>query len=424
MIYQSKILNETTEILSHRSGLTVILCPKPGAVSNYAGFCAKYGSIDTRFKVAGDENYTDIVDGVAHFLEHKLFESEQDDAFSLFAKTGASANASTSFDKTNYYFTATRNFYEALEILLDFVTHPYFSEQTVAKEQGIIGQEIKMYDDLPGWRVYFNFLGALYRNNPVRIDIGGSIESISKITPALLDRIYSAFYSLRNMALVVAGDFEREKVLALCDECLAVAPALEILRDETPEPPEIVKNFVNQRLEVGLPLFQCGYKLRRPSAEEEPVYFAAGEALCELAVGEGSALYRKLYDAGLVNSNFGGGLDGSRGHCCLAFGGESSDPEAVASRIKAAFAALAQGISDGDFERVKAKLCGRILYGYNTPAGAGRIANEAYFSGVAPFAHAEAYFNLKKSDLEALLAKEVDERRFALSTVTGFERKP
>ena len=422
MIYQSKILNETTEILSHRSGLTVILCQKPGAVSNYAGFCAKYGSIDTRFMLKGDAGYTDIVDGIAHFLEHKLFESEQGDAFTLFAKTGASANAATSFDKTNYYFTTTRNFYEALKILLDFVTHPYFSEQTIAKEQGIIGQEIKMYDDLPGWRVYFNFLGALYHNSAVKIDIGGSIESISKITPALLNKIYSAFYSLRNMTLVVAGDFERKKVLTLCDECLAFAPEIEIIREEKPEPSAIVKNFVNQQLEVGLPLFQCGYKLRKPTAKEEPVYFAAGEALCELAVGEGSTLYRELYDAGLINSNFGGGLDSSRGHCILIFGGESPDPEAVANKLKAAFAELAKGISDEDFLRVKSKLCSRIINSYNTPIGAGRIANEAFFSGVAPFAHAEAYFNLQKSDLVSLLNDEVDESRFALSTVTGFKK--
>ncbi|HOP11393.1 MAG TPA: pitrilysin family protein [Oscillospiraceae bacterium] len=422
MIYQSKILNETTEILTHRSGLTVILCQKPGAVSNYAGFCAKYGSIDTRFKLSEDDGYTDIVDGVAHFLEHKLFESEQGDALTLFAKTGVNANAGTSFDKTNYYFTATRNFYEALRILLDFVTHPYFSEQTIAKEQGIIGQEIKMYDDLPGWRVYFNFLGALYHNSAVKIDIGGSIESISKITPALLNKIYSAFYSLRNMALVVSGDFEREKVLSLCDECLVFAPEIEIVSDEKPEPPEIVRDFVNQQLEVVMPLFQCGYKMRKPSANEEPIYFAAGEALCELAVGEGSTLYRELYDTGLINSNFGGGLDGSRGHCCLIFGGESPAPETVAEKIKTAFAGLFQGISDEDFERVKSKLCGRILNQYNTPIGAGRIANEAFFSGVDPFAHAEAYFNLQKSDLESLLSKEVDYSRFALSTVTGFER--
>ena len=370
----------------------------------------------------GDAGYTDIVDGIAHFLEHKLFESEQGDAFTLFAKTGASANAATSFDKTNYYFTTTRNFYEALKILLDFVTHPYFSEQTIAKEQGIIGQEIKMYDDLPGWRVYFNFLGALYHNSAVKIDIGGSIESISKITPALLNKIYSAFYSLRNMTLVVAGDFERKKVLTLCDECLAFAPEIEIIREEKPEPSAIVKNFVNQQLEVGLPLFQCGYKLRKPTAKEEPVYFAAGEALCELAVGEGSTLYRELYDAGLINSNFGGGLDSSRGHCILIFGGESPDPEAVANKLKAAFAELAKGISDEDFLRVKSKLCSRIINSYNTPIGAGRIANEAFFSGVAPFAHAEAYFNLQKSDLVSLLNDEVDESRFALSTVTGFKK--
>ncbi|WP_312640611.1 EF-P 5-aminopentanol modification-associated protein YfmH, partial [Hydrogenoanaerobacterium sp.] len=222
-VISSERLGENYVKIKHSSGLTMLLCPKPQFSSAYALFGAEIGSIDTTFKTSKDNDFVTVPAGIAHYLEHKLFESEDGDAFERYAKTGASANAYTSFDKTAYLFSCADNFKESIEILLDFVTHPYFTEETVRKEQGIIGQEIKMYDDNPDWRVLFNLLGALYVNNPVRVDIAGTVESIAEIDADLLYRCYNTFYNLNNMVLVVAGNFEIDTVLEAADRILKPA---------------------------------------------------------------------------------------------------------------------------------------------------------------------------------------------------------
>ena len=197
--------------IKHDSGLTMLLCPMEGFSTAYAAFTTKLGSVDTRFKTQDDADFVDVPEGVAHFLEHKMFENEEGDAFARYAKTGASANAFTSFDRTSYLFACTDRFSESLEILLDFVRRPYFTEASVQKEQGIIGQEIRMYDDSGDWRVMFNLLGALYHNHPVRIDIAGTVESIVQIDHELLYRCHRTFYHLNNMVLCVAGNFTVEQ---------------------------------------------------------------------------------------------------------------------------------------------------------------------------------------------------------------------
>ena len=207
-----KRVGDTYYKLEHPSGLTVFIYPKENSNSTYAVFGTKYGSVDNQFRRSDEDTVHTVPEGIAHFLEHKLFESEDGDAFARYAKTGASANAYTSFDMTCYLFSCTENVEASLEILLDFVQSPYFTEQTVQKEQGIIGQEIRMYDDDPQWRVMFNLLGALYHTHPVKIDIAGTVESISHITPELLYQCYHTFYDLHNMALCVAGNIDKETV--------------------------------------------------------------------------------------------------------------------------------------------------------------------------------------------------------------------
>ncbi len=197
---KSQLTGDKYYKVKHKSGLNIYVYEKEGYNSTYAVFGTRYGSINTTFSSNGGEKMT-VPDGIAHYLEHKLFECEDGDAFAKYAKTGANANAFTSFDKTCYLFSTTDNFKESLEILLDFVQRPYFTEETVAKEQGIIGQEIKMYDDSPEWRVMFNLLEIMYHNHPVKIDIAGTVESIAKITPELLYKCYNTFYNLTNMAL-------------------------------------------------------------------------------------------------------------------------------------------------------------------------------------------------------------------------------
>ena len=232
--------------IHHKSGLEILVCEMEGFSTTEAMFGTKYGSINTQFKTAADKDYCTVPEGIAHFLEHKLFENEDCDVFDLYAKTGASANAFTSFDKTCYFFSCSDNFKASLEILLSFVQSPYFTPESVAKEQGIIGQEIRMCDDDPGWRVFFNMLCGLYQKHPVRIDIAGTIESIAQITDDLLYRCYRTFYNLHNMVLAVAGNCTVDEVLEVADRLLkpcddqkleTVFPeeTLDIVRPETVE---------------------------------------------------------------------------------------------------------------------------------------------------------------------------------------------
>ena len=208
-------LDETYYYMKHNTGLEIYVMPKELSTS-YAMLTAKYGSFDNRFAKKGAP-MTEMPEGIAHFLEHKLFESEDGDAFTRYSETGASANAYTSFDRTCYLFSCSDRFYDNLYILLDFVTHPYFTEQTVNKEQGIIAQEIKMYDDSPYWRVLFNMLEKMYYNHPVRVDIAGTVESISKITDKLLYKCYNTFYDLSNMFVCVAGNVKSDEVIDFID---------------------------------------------------------------------------------------------------------------------------------------------------------------------------------------------------------------
>lgn len=260
MIHESKELRERLYEIDHSSGLKIFVMPKENYKSAYAVIGTKYGSIDTCFKRGDQADFTRVPEGIAHFLEHKLFESEDLDAFTRYAETGASANAYTSFDKTCYLFQCSDRFEDSLRILLDFVTHPYFTKETVEKEQGIIGQEITMYYDVPGWMSTFNLLRCLYKNHPVRIDIAGTVESISEITDKLLYDCYNTFYNLNNMALAVVGNVQPEQVVKICDEMLQKAPDIKIERVFEEEPREIVKNFEEYHLAVSVPVFSFGYK--------------------------------------------------------------------------------------------------------------------------------------------------------------------
>ncbi|MCL2694636.1 MAG: insulinase family protein, partial [Oscillospiraceae bacterium] len=225
-IIKNRRVGEEYRVIKHPSGLTICLYPMKGFESAYALFAAKYGSVDVTFKTNEDGDFVTVPAGIAHYLEHKLFENDECDAFQLYAKTGANANAFTSFDKTAYLFSCSQKFEENLRILLSFVQEPYFTDESVAKEQGIIAQEIRMMEDDPGWRVFYNGLQAVYHNNPVRIDIGGTVESIAEIDKELLYRCYKTFYNLNNMVLSIAGNFDVEKTLEICDELLKPTPDL------------------------------------------------------------------------------------------------------------------------------------------------------------------------------------------------------
>ncbi|MEG1942276.1 MAG: pitrilysin family protein, partial [Angelakisella sp.] len=328
-VISSELLHQSYTRVEHSSGLTIMMCPMAGFSTAYAMFAAKVGSIDTTFKTQREDDFVTVPEGIAHFLEHKMFESEEGDTFAQYAKVGASANAYTSFDRTSYLFSCTDKFRESMEILLRQVTVPYFTQQTVEKEQGIIGQEIQMYDDNPGWRVMFNLLGSLYHNNPVRLDIAGTVKSISKISADLLYRCYNTFYNLSNMVLVVAGNFKEQDVLELADQILKKSDDITIAWKKADEPRRVVSHLAEQSLPVSTPIFMIGFKGPEGDSLTNLRHQIMDEVLQEIICGESSPLYRRMYDSGLINGEFEYEIMAGRDYLTASFEGESRDPQEV-----------------------------------------------------------------------------------------------
>lgn len=349
----------------HPSGLKIYILEKPQYNSAYAVFGTKYGSIDTCFSVNGEK--TQVPEGIAHFLEHKLFESEDGDAFTKYAATGAYANAYTSFDRTCYLFSCSDRFYDNLGILLDFVQSPYFTAETVQKEQGIIGQEIRMYDDNPEWRVMFNMLLAMYKKHPVRIDIAGTVESIAEIDDKLLYKCYNTFYNPSNMFICIAGNVNSEKVLSQINGAVKTNDPIEIERIGCDEPDEVSESYVEQKLEVAQPIFCFGYKEAMDKPERTVKEKVCTSLLLEIIAGDASPLYKKLINEGLINDEFSFEYFTGNGYSSVIFEGESMDPKKVAEEIKSEVDRLkADGIDKKLFSAVRCGMYGEAVRSFNS----------------------------------------------------------
>ena len=415
---RSQRLHQQYIALTHESGLRIYLCPIEGFNTAYAMFGTPYGSVDVCFKTDKDADFAEVPAGIAHFLEHKLFENEDCDAFARYAKTGASANAFTSFDRTCYLFESSENFADSLEILLDFVTHPYFTQQTVDKEQGIIGQEIRMYEDNPDWRVMFNLLRALYHKNPVRVDIAGTVESIAQINAELLYRCYNTFYSLSNMALAITGNFDVDEALRVADKVLGKGEPVKIEYRRSDEPESVCERLIEQKLAVSTPMFDIGFKAAPGSYAENIRHSILDEMLIEIIAGEISPLYRRLYDASLINGVFGGECMASRDYICSMFSGESSDPQEVYRLLTAEVARLQkEGIDDELFRVAKSIIYGRYVSAFDSVEGVAGLLMNGAFCGVPMYELVETAAAVTKDELERRLLEGFPVERSALSII-------
>lgn len=354
---------------THSSGLKIYLYPMPGFSSNYAMFGTKYGSIDNEYTTPAGERVC-LPEGIAHFLEHKLFESEEGDAFESYAKTGAYANAYTSFDRTCYLFSCADRFYDNLAILLDFVRTPYFTPKTVAKEQGIIGQEIQMYRDMPGWRVLINMLEGMFHNHPVKIDIPGTRQTIAQITDKLLYGCYERFYNLSNMFLILAGDFNPQQVLDFVEKNLKTCPPQAVRKSLPPEPETVVQHETGLKMQISKPLFCLGFKQPLAGTQlplSEAVYT---ELLLKVLVGPASSLYRTLLQKGLINEEFGVEHFTGRGFAVPMLEGESENPQQVQQLFMQEVERLRQnGIDERLFNAVKRDAYGKGLVRFDSAEG-------------------------------------------------------
>ena len=343
------------------NGLQVIVCPKPGFRRKVAYFMTSYGSIHTKFTLDGVEYETP--EGVAHYLEHKMFDMPDRDVSAEFAALGANTNAFTSYDSSAYYFSCTEHFDRCLELLLTFVSTPYFTEESVEKERGIIAQEILMYNDAPDSRVFEDMMGLLYEHHPARHPIAGTVESIGKITPATLELCHRAFYNPANMVLCVVGDVDPEAVAETAERILPKDYRPAAVADFGPaEKPVPVELFSQRQMDVAMPSFQLGFKCRLLGVLGEGFarWELASELASEVLFGEASELYLRLYEEGLIDSSFGGGLDTIDGLAMLVCGGDSNDPELTWQRIcDQVQVILREGIEVDSFQRLKKSMMGR-----------------------------------------------------------------
>ncbi len=354
------------------NGLRVYVMPKRGYNKKYATFATHYGSVDSHFQAPGDPEPVNVPDGIAHFLEHKLFEKKEGNVFDQFAALGAMSNAFTTYTSTSYLCSTTENFPQCLDLLVDFVLRPYFTDESVAKEKGIIAQEIRMYEDSPRWRLRDNLLMALYHDYPVRVNIAGTVESIANITKELLYKCYRTFYRPENMNLFVTGEVDPAWVI---DRIAARGPASggprgEIKRLFPPEPATVNRPLVDEAMAVAVPLILVGFKDQDvgydgPGLLDKAVYM---DVLLEALLGRGSPIYDSLYRDGLIDERFAFDYDGERDYGYAAIGGESRDPELLLDRLATAFDEVRRtGLEPDTFERVRRKLTGGFIAGFNSP---------------------------------------------------------
>ncbi|MEG0457850.1 MAG: pitrilysin family protein, partial [Oscillospiraceae bacterium] len=410
----SEKLNQMYYKIKHPTGLNIMLCPMQGYSTSYALFATNYGSIDVSFKTEETSEYLNVTEGIAHFLEHKMFEDEDGDAFARFSQTGASANAYTTFDKTAYLFSCSDNIYQSLKILLDFVQRPYFTKESVEKEQGIIAQEIKMYEDNANWIVFYNLLKNLYVNNPVRIDAAGTVESISVITPELLYQCYNTFYNLNNMTLSIAGDFDKDEILKICENSLKNNKDIKIFRKPIEEPEKINQKKSIAKLSVAMPLFAIGYKLT-PAKNRIREYILAN-FVAQCVIGDCTSFYQKAYSEGIINSTFDSDILCGPSYFSLIIEGESKDPEMVFELIKKEFdKAIETGIHEELFKNIKKSFYGKNIKSFNSVEAIASAMLDASFYDYSIFDMLKEIEDINKDDVYEYLKNEFKSEKSSIS---------
>lgn len=410
-------LRERMEERTLENGLRVCYLPKEGFSKTFAILATNFGSVDASFTIDGERHDTPA--GVAHFLEHKMFEDEDGNALQKFARTGANPNAFTSHTMTAYHFSCTDRFEENLEILLKFVFTPYFTEENVAKERGIIGQEIGMMDDTPSWRLFCGLLEGLYRNHPVRVPIAGSVESIAQITPEVLYTCHRAFYSPKNMALIVCGTADFDEICRMAAQ-FSPAEAPEIGQRHYGDRREAVNELtVERRMAVSRPQFLLGFKDTPLAAGESRLRRALlGELAVRILCGDTAPLYAELYGKRLIGRDFDTDYMLFPEGAAAILGGESRDPEAARAAIEAETARLArEGVEQALFDRMKKALYGLWLRVLDVPEAYARQQAAAIFAGEDYADFAALCDTISPQDVQAVYARWAQRDRSSMSVI-------
>ena len=422
-IIENLNIKEKLYIEKLENGLTIMIIPKKGITKKYVMWATHYGSIDNKFIVPGEENITNVPDGVAHFLEHKMFEQKNGtNSLDTLTALGVNANAYTTNNYTTYLFESTDNFYLALDELMDYVQNPYFTDENVEKEKGIIAQEIKMYDDYPDWVVYMNAMRSMYKINPVRIDIAGTVESIYKIDKEILYKCYNTFYNPSNMVMCFCGDFEPEGVIEEVKKRLIEKPNQgEIKRIYEQEPEEIVEKRIEQTMEVSMPLFVIGIKDILPKENQDIIKkHIAIEILLNLIVGKSSNLYKELYENELLISEPFLEYEFTDNYAHIAITGSSKNPDKVLEKIQEEIDKLKTGgLNSSDFERIKNMLYGNLVKEFNNVSDIARMFVTDYFKGINSFDYLESYKQISPEYTMEILKEIFAKDNTVISIVKG-----
>lgn len=401
------------------NGLTVAVIPRKGFTKRLAYFVTDYGSIHSHFLLDGQEYQ--VPAGVAHYLEHKLFDMpDGTSADGEFARLGAVTNAFTSYDMTAYYFSCTEHFEECLELLLKFVSTPYFTQESVEKERGIIDQEIGMCADSPDNVVFENLVTSLYRNHPIRTPILGTSETIRDITPEILYTCHRAFYAPGNMLLCVIGDVDPEQVVSLAKTILPARPQ-SVGEKIAPAPePMTGGETVTKAMEVAMPMFNLAFKCEPLDKGDEAIrQEMVADLAAEVLFGESSRLYLRLYEEGLIDTSFGGGFETIDGCAMLLCSGDSDDPQAVKEALlEEAKHLAAEGVPEEDFLRLKRSALGRRIRALDSFDSTCFRVCAYHFSDFAYFRFPEIYAGITRADIQEFLSRVVTQERSALSIIT------
>ena len=427
-IVESSKIKEKEYIEKLDNGMTVIIIPKPNLDKKYIIWGTHFGSIDNRFIMPKTGEEVFIPDGVAHFLEHKMFEQpDGTNSLDTLMALGLDANAYTTNDHTAYLFECTNNFYKGLDELMDYVQHPYFTDENVEKEKGIIGQEIKMYDDEPGWKLYMNAMDCMYKNNPIKLDIAGSVESISKITPDVLYKCYNTFYNPSNMVMVVCGDFKPEELLEEIKKRLVEKEEQGEIKRIYPEKEEKINKPYNEvEMEVSTPLFMLGYRDVEGMEDKKEIVrkHIAIEILLNMIIGKSSDTYKELYEAGDLLAQPDLDYEFSDEYSHILISGQSKNPQKIKENVEKCIENFKKnGLNDEHFNRIRKKVYGDYVVEYNSVGDIARMFLSDKMKGINSFDYIEEYNTVTKEYVEEILKNVFKTENMIMSVVNCKQEK-
>ena len=420
-IIENLKIKEKLYVEKLENGLTVMIIPKSNTKKKYIMWGVNFGSIDNRFIDPKTKQEVKIPDGVAHFLEHKMFEQANGtNSLDVLSSIGVDPNAYTTNDYTTYLYECNDHFYEALDEFMNYVQNPYYTDENVEKEKGIISQEIKMYDDHPFWQVYMNAMECLYKKNPIKIDIAGTVESISEINKDTLYTCYNTFYTPSNMLMVVSGDFEPDKLINEIKKRLIKKESFtDIKRIYPEEPVEVNKKQKAVKMDVNNPLFVIAFKDKVLENKEELIKkHIAIEILLYMLIGKSSKLYQKLYKDGLIISQPDLDYEFSKQYAHITISGQSNNPEKLTEEFKKELKDLKEnGIDEKIFNRIKKKIYGNYVMEFNDVSDIAKMFMGDYFKGINSFDYLENHKQVAKEYTEEILKEVFDENKMILSIV-------